>query len=236
MNNMLDRLFNRKKKVPVLISGLNSSLRELGSGIVVNGKITHVGNRSCQVFGRYIDFSENGMKWLGVDCVKDIPEMARLLYYWLDLRLNSTEIELLVPGISFPESRKRMEEGEESFLNWYWQNLLDRRDRRFGRIIELFARHSKTRRLMSFTRLRDFGLSRIIPPDDSRNDLPFIRITEDWEYEVHAHFGILDSTSDKRMCLGKGNADEAFELLIAYLPGNLGIARYCQTESSQPAA
>lgn len=215
---------------------LNDCLKSLGSDLRVEGRVVKSGNRSCQVFGRYIDFWENGMKWLGVDCVKDMEEMAQLLHYWLDLRMNSSEIERLVPGIQFPESRKKIEEGEESYLDWYWKNLMDRRDRRFGRIIELFARNQQTRKLMSFTRSRDFGFSRVIPPQGSRIDLPFIRITDDWEYEVHVHLGILDNDSNTRRCLGKGNADDAYQMVIACIPGNIGVAKYCYFEPESPAA
>lgn len=234
---MLGQLFKRAKKQPVLFTELNKELRALGSNIVVTDRMVTCGHRSCQVFGRYIDFWENGMRWMGVDNVQDIPQMATLLFYWLDLKLNSSDIEHLVPGISFPEGRKKIEAGEEQFLDWYWQNLIDRRDRRFGRIIELFASNPRTRKLMSFTRLRDFGLSRIIPPNEQRTDLPFVRINDNWEYEVHVHIGILDQESSPRKCLGKGNAEQAFEMVLAYLPGNVGVARYCDLQNgANPAA
>lgn len=233
---MLGSLFKKRQKPkPALHTGLNDALRALGSDITVAGREVRKGNRCCQVFGRYIDFRENGMNWLGVDCVESTSQMAELLYYWLDLRLNSTEIERLVPGIQFPEGRKKIEEGEETFLDWYWQNLMARGDRRFGSIIELFASNQKTRRLMSFTRIRDFGFSRIIPPNENRTDLPFIRITDDWEYEVHVHMGILDQEAGPRKCLGKGNARIAYELVLAYLPGNLGLARYCDLDADSAA-
>lgn len=220
-----------------MFTELNKCLHALGSNIVVQDRMVTVGSRSCQVFGRYIDFWENGMKWMGVDNVKDIKQMADLMFYWLDIKLNSSEIEHLVPGINFPESRKKIEAGEEQFLDWYWQNLMERRDRRFGPIIELFASNPRTRKLMSFTRLRDFGLSRIIPPNEQRTDLPFVRINDNWEYEVHVHIGILDQDAGPRKCLGKGNADQAFEMVLAYLPGNVGVARYYDLHNgANPAA
>jgi hypothetical protein len=231
---MLGQLFKRAKKQPVLFIELNKELRALGSRIVVADRMVTVGNRSCQVFGRYIDFWENGMKWLGVDGVKDIRQMAQLMICWLEKQMNSSAIEDQIPAIQFPESRKKMEAGEEQFLDWYWQNLIERRDRRFGRIIELFANNPRTRRLMSFTRLRDFGFSRIIPPHEQRTDLPFVRVNDNWEYEVHVHIGILDQESSPRKCLGKGNAEEAYQMVLDYLPGNIGTARYY--DSANPAA
>jgi|GEM_PF-2146482 hypothetical protein len=236
LGNMFGQIFKAKSKQGSPVVALNHCLEALGSPLRVEGRVVRSGNRQCQVFGRYIDFWENGMKWLGVDCVSDTHEMALLLHYWLDLRLNSTDIEHLVPGIQFPESRKKIEEGEESYLDWYWKNLISKKDRRFGRLIELFAVNQQTRKLMSFTRLRDFGFSRVIPPNGSRIDLPFIRVNDSWEYEVHVHLGIMDEHSGARRCIGKGNAEEACALILACLPQNIGVAKYCYLESESPAA
>jgi hypothetical protein len=236
----LARIINLGRKKDVPYAALNRELFAIGSAISVEGRRITIRNRSCQVFGRYIDFWENQMKWLGVDCVKDEREMAYLLHYWLELRLDSDEIERRIPGIEFPESRKKIEEGEASFLNWYWQNLLSRQDKRFGRLIELFASNERTRRLMSFTRLRDFMFSNRIPPKECGAPLPFVRITDNWEFEVHVNsFAIVDDEEDTvpRSVLGKGNADQVFELVLNYLPPSVGMARYeWLEEESSPAA
>ena len=225
---MLARIFNFRKKSDSPFSGINRSLESIGSEIRVHDREIAHRNRHCIVFGNYIDFWENGMKWLGVDEVHDDHVKAILLHFWLELRLNSEEIEKRVPGIEFPVSRKKIEEGEASFLDWYWKNLLSRGDRRFGRLIELFASNDRTRRLMSFTRLRDFAFSNRIPPKENNSILPFVRITDNFDYEVVIHMGIVDEDGETqpRRVVGKGNADQVYEMFLNYLPPNVGMARY----------
>ena len=223
---MLARLFNLKRNSDSPYASLNRELIAIGSDIRVDGRVVSIRNRQCKVFGRYIDFWENGMKWLGVDDIRDERVRAKLLHFWLERRLNSEEIEQLVPGIQFPESRKRIEEGEASFLEWYWQNLKLRQDRRFGRLIELFAGNERTRRLMSFTRLRDFAFSNRIPPHDTATVLPFVRLTDNFDFEVHLNIGIVDDEDKPRRVLGKGTADQVYEMVLNYLPPNIGMARY----------
>lgn len=232
---MLARIFNFNKKTTSPFDVLNQELKAIGSIIVVDDRQVQSRNRHCIVFGNYIDFWENGMRWLGVDNIADNRVKAILLHFWLELRLNSAEIEKRVPGIEFPLSRKKIEEGEASFLDWYWKNLLSRGDRRFGRLIELFAANDRTRRLMSFTRLRDFAFSNRIPPKDSRNALPFVRITDNFDYEVVISMGIVDEEGETqpRRVVGIGTAEEVYEMVLNYLPPNVGMARYeCEEESA----
>lgn len=236
---MLARLFKKKNITKTPHAGINLELRKLGASFEVNGRRIAVQNRSCQVFGRYIDFWENGMKWLGVDCVENDAQMAQLLYCWLDLRLNSAGVEQRVPGIIFPESRKKIEEGEESFLDWYWNNLRDKKDRRFGNLIDLFSKHERTRKLMSFTRLRDFVFSNRIPPLSQNTPFPIVRITDNADFEVHVNIGIVgdEGETHPRRIVGKGTADEVFEIVLSCIPDNIGIARYEWIEAeSTPAA
>ena len=225
---MLARLFNLKRTSVSPFSALNRELEAIGSEVRVHDRTISFRNRHCQVFGRYLDFWENGMKWLGVDDIRDERVRAIVIHFWLELRLNSEEIERRVPGIQFPESRKKIEEGEASFLDWYWKNLMKRGDRRFGKLIELFASNERTRNLMFFTRLRDFAFSNRIPPKDSSSMLPFVRITDDFDFEVHVNMGIVDDEDDAqpRRILGKGNAKQVFEMVLNYLPPNIGMARY----------
>jgi hypothetical protein len=225
---MLARIFNFRRKNTTPFSGINRELEAIGSGIRVNDRRVTLRNRHCIVFGNYIDFWENGMKWLGVDEVSDDRVKAILLHFWLELRLNSSEIESRVPGIHFPLSRKKIEEGEASFLDWYWQNLLKRGDRRFGRLIELFGANERTRKLMSFVRLRDFAFSNRIPPKESMMFLPFVRITDSFDYEVVISMGIVDEDGETqpRRVVGKGTAEQVYEMVLYYLPSNLPMARY----------
>lgn len=233
---MLRRIFDFVRKPRSPFEEINLELEKIGSCLKVSDKRVSLRNRHCIVFGNYIDFWENGMKWLGVDKVADPAIKAKLLHLWLERGTNSDEIEEAVPGIEFPISRKKIEEGEESYLNWYWQNLRARGDRRFGRLIDLFAANDRTRRLMSFVRTRDFAFSNRIPPHDVGPVLPFVRITDNWDYEVVVSFGILDEDADQlpRRVVGKGNADEAYEMILNYLPSNLGMARYqwCQEDAA----
>lgn len=225
---MLEKLFNFRRKPSSPYEALNRELEAIGSAIRVQGKLVSMRNRQCQVFGKYLDFWENGMKWLGVDLVENERVRAILLHFWLELRLNSDEIEARVPNIQFPLSRKKIEEGEASFLDWYWQNLMARGDRRFGRLIELFGSNERTRKLMSFTHRRDFAFSNRIPPKDGNSVLPFVRISDNFDYEVHVNIGIVDDdgNSQPRRILGRGNAEEVYEMVLNYLPPNIGMARY----------
>ncbi len=58
--------------------------------------------------------------------------------------------------------------------------------------------------------------------------LPFVRITDDFDFEVHVNMGIVDDEDDAqpRRILGKGNAKQVFEMVLNYLPPNIGMARY----------
>jgi hypothetical protein len=235
---MLERIFNRKKNPESPFTGINRELETIGSGIRLQERKVVLRNRYCTVFGNYIDFWENGMKWLGIDQVTEDRDKAILLHFWLELRLNSVEIESRVPGIQFPVSRKKIEEGEASFLDWYWQNLQSRGDRRFGRLIELFASNDRTRKLMSYTRLRDFAFSNRIPPGMIDSMLPFVRITDSFDYEVVVSFGIVDEEGETqpRRVVGTGTAEQVFEMVLKYLPHNIGMARYAYEETEESAA
>lgn len=190
-----------------------------------------------RVYGDFVDFWENGINWMGVQGVS-IPDQARLLYYWNELRLDSTEIEDRVDGIRFPIARKKIEQGEEAYLDWFWQQQIRKDDARFGQLIELLASHDRTCRLVSYIELRDLCLSRSIGEVNGvmLNDLPRIRITDEWEFEVRTPaMAVAEYNGEEpREFLGKGNAHEAFEIVLQNLPPDLGPAQY--QRSNHPAA
>ncbi|MEM7038263.1 MAG: hypothetical protein AAF570_14865, partial [Bacteroidota bacterium] len=183
------------------------------------------------------DFWENGIKWLGVDGIHDVKTRAKLIHAWCECCENSATIESMLPGISFPTSRKKIETGEISFLDWHWEHLRRKNDRRFGRLIDLFATNSRTRRLMSYFHLRDFGLSRNIGEVNGLlcRDLPCIRITDDWRYEVRVPaMKIVGREFDDAKPRYVGTAEEAFEAVLCLLPENVGTARYFRCDGCPP--
>ncbi|HHG83282.1 MAG TPA: hypothetical protein ENJ82_00915 [Bacteroidetes bacterium] len=237
---MLAQLFNRRKNITNLYVALNRELRLLGSTLVVSEKVVKKGNRHCRVFGKYVDFWENGLQWLGLDGVSSVRDRAKMLYYWIDCCYNSDEIEARIPGVTFPESRKKIENGEQVFLGWYWENLKRKKNNRFGELIDLFASHENTRGLMSYIEARDFGLCRNIGKVNGLElrDLPSIRIRDDWKYEVHlpniSVVNVDGEIGDGRNHVGVGTAREAFEIALRFLPTN-AKAQYYRCNGCPPA-
>lgn len=209
---------------------VNQELELLGSTLRVEGRWIVNKNRKSRIYGNYIDFWENGIKWLGVQGFDDPKDLARLAMCWNEFCMCSKEIEKEYPVISFPVARKKIEQGVAAYLDWYWETLVEKKDRRFHALINLCAANQKTRHLMSYVEWRDFGLCRSIGLVNGVNylDLPRVRITDDWEYEVrtpemaHAEY----SGHEPRQCLGKGDAEEAFRILLQNLPADLGPASY----------
>ncbi|MEM0998877.1 MAG: hypothetical protein AAGN35_17595 [Bacteroidota bacterium] len=180
------------------------------------------------------------MKWYGVSGVKVIHQ-ALLVDGWVGKCLSSEELEVLVPGLEFPVARKQIEMGERAFLSWYWENLRNRKDNRFGELIELFASHELTRNLMSYFESRDFGFSSNIGEVNGLviKNLPQIRITDDWQYEVHLpNMSLVDRdevTTDGTGYIGRGTAREVFELTLKLLPRDAGPAEYFRCNGCPPA-
>ena len=212
----------------------------MGSSLKLDGRRVTNKNRSSTVYLNYIDFYENGIKWLGIQGVSDTHEMAQLLICWNEKCMCSHEIEELFPEVAFPVARKMIEHGEEAYLNWFWKKLVEKRDKRFGPLIALCASNKRTRRLMSFVQLRDFGLSRSIGTINGveLNDLPRIRITDDWEFEVRTPSMAIQEYCGKqpREYIGRGNANQAFRLLLDLLPADCGTAYYQRGNGCCPPA
>lgn len=222
--------FWKKSKPKDSYENVNRELELLGSHLrVENGRVSNR-NRSSRIFLNFIDFRENGILWYGVQGVKNDRDMAVLIQMWNEDCKCSGEIEERFPEMKFPEGRKKIEEGEEAYLDWSWNKLVAKKDNRFGEFIELCAGNPKTRRLMSYIQLRDFGLSSYIGKVNGVEfyDLPRVRITDDWEYEVRSPEMAHNEYAGKkpRSCYGKGNAREAFWLLLRKLPPDAGPAKY----------
>ncbi len=207
---------------------LNKALERLGSSLRVENRKVCGKNRQSHVFLNYIDFWENGIKWLGIQGVACVDDMARLLICWNEKCMCSHEIEDEFPEIKFPEPRKKIEQGEKAYLDWFWEKLVNKKDKRFGPLIDLCASNEQTRQLMSYIQLRDFGLSRSIGKVNGveLKDLPRIRITDDWEYEVRwTGMAVQEYAGQPRQCIGRGTAREAFMILLDHLP-DCGPATY----------
>lgn len=186
----------------------------------------------------YVDFWENGIEWLGVDGITDVKVQARLIFEWCERCANSEKMEALMPDVQFPLSRKKIEAGEIEFLDWHWENLKTKHDNRFAKIIDLFSKNEKTRRLMSYFHLRDFGLCSNIGEINGlrRHDLPCIRITDDWRYEVHnPNMKVVGGEKTNNNACRAASAQHAFEEVLRLLPPNVGTAKYFRCDGCPPS-
>ncbi len=193
-----------------------------------------------QIYLDYIEFWENGIKWYGVKGVNSPHDMALMIHYWNERCMCSTKLEAEFPNLKFPVARKKIEQGEEAYLDWFWDNQCSKKDQRFAKLIDLCASHQITRRLVSFIQLRDFGFCRSIGTINGieLRDLPRIRITDNWDYEVRMPTQAYEEYAGytPREFLGKGNAQQAFQLLIESLPPNCSPATYQQGRGCCPPA
>ncbi len=228
---MVRNLFKRKKRAPGgSFQDVNRELALIGSKLRVEKRVAKNNNRETRTFLNYIEFWENGIKWYGVQGIESPRDMALLIHYWNDCCMCSRLIEEKFPALKFPEARKKIEEGEDAYLDWFWKKQCSKKDRRFAELIDLCAQHPVTRRLMTYIQLRDFGFSRSIGTVNgvALRDLPRVRITDDWDYEVRTHSQAVKEYAgvSPREYLGKGNAREAFNLLLQLFPPNCSPATY----------
>ena len=238
---MVRKLFFRKKRAPEdSFLEINRELELIGSELrVVNREVSNK-NRMTRTFLNYIEFWENGIKWYGVQGVKTPRDMAMLIFFWNERCMCSDEIERYYPSLKFPEARKKIEESEDAYLDWFWNKQCSKKDRRFAELIDLCSTHQVTRRLMAFIDLRDFGFSRSIGTVNgvALKDLPRVRITDDWDYEVRTPAQAAKELAGKtpREYLGKGDAKEAFRILLANFPDGCSPATYQRGRGCCPPA
>ncbi len=238
---MVRKLFFKKKRAPQdSFEEVNRELERIGSELrVVNRNVSNK-NRMTRIYLNYIEFWENGIKWYGVQGVKNSHDMALLIHFWNERCMCSSQIERQFPDLKFPVARKKIEESEDAYLDWFWDKQCSKKDRRFADLIELCASNPITRRLVSFIQLRDFGFSRSIGTMNGveLRDLPRVRITDEWEYEVRTPTHAYEEYAGRspREYLGKGNAFEAFRLLLQSFPPNCGPATYQRGRGCCPPA
>lgn len=234
-------MFFRKKRAPQdSFQEVNRELERIGSKLQVKDRNASSKNRMTRIFLNYIEFWENGIKWYGVQGVKNPHDMALLIHYWNECCMCSHQIEAEFPDLKFPVARKKIEQGEAAYLDWFWEKQCSKKDRRFAELIELCASNQVTRRLISYIQLRDFGFSRSIGTMNGveLRDLPRVRVTDEWEYEVRTPTQARAEYAGKspRDYLGKGNAEEAFRLLLQYFPPDCGPATYQRGRGCCPPA
>ena len=238
---MVRKLFFRKKRAPEdSFLEVNRELELIGSELrVVNREVSNK-NRMTRSFLNYIEFWENGIKWYGVQGVESPRDMAMLIFFWNERCMCSREIEKYYPSLKFPEARKKIEQSEDAYLDWFWNKQCSKKDRRFAELIDLCSENQVTRRLMSFIDLRDFGFSRSIGTVNgvALKDLPRVRITDDWEYEVRTPAQAAKELAGKtpREYLGKGDAQEAFQILLEHFPEGCSPATYQRGRGCCPPA
>ena len=238
---MVRKLFLRKKRAPEdSFLEVNRELELIGSELRVVSREVSNKNRMTRSFLNYIEFWENGIKWYGVQGVESPRDMAMLIYFWNECCMGSCEIEKYYPSLKFPEARKKIEESEDAYLDWFWNKQCSKKDRRFAELIELCSTNQVTRRLMTFIDLRDFGFSRSIGTVNgvALKDLPRVRITDDWEYEVRTPTQAAQELVGKtpREYIGKGDAKEAFRILLEHFPEGCSPATYQRGRGCCPPA
>ncbi len=238
---MFRKIFLRKKRVPSdSFREVNLELERMGSVLRIENRKVSNKNRMTRIYLNYIEFWENGIKWYGVQGVKSPHDMALMIHYWNDCCMCSHELEAQFPDLEFPVARKKIEQGEEAYLDWFWDKQCAKKDRRFAELIDLCASHDVTRRLVSFIQLRDFGFSRSIGTVGGveLRDLPRVRITDEWDYEVRTPAQAYQEYAGRtpRGYLGKGDATQAFQLLLQLLPPDCSPATYQRGRGCCPPA
>lgn len=177
-----------------------------------------------------MDFWENGMCWHS-QFLFNIDKVTLAAYLWNDLRVNSDEIEKQISEIKFPVQRKKIEISNQEYIKWHWQNSINNtkyKSKNEIELVKLLSQDNRVNKLMTFHQLWDLGLSRYIGEcgEVLKNDLLRATITDDniiVRTEKQAVTRIWDGTID---CIGQGNPEEAYKLIVDNLPSDIDWAEY----------
>ncbi len=222
---------------PEKVTSIQDGLLKLNTKLTVTESMfVKDKNRMSQFYTSFadgsisIDFWENGMCW-HCQFLFDTDKVSLAAYLWNDLRVNSDEIEKQISEIRFPVQRKKIEISNQEYIKWHWQNSVDNtkyKSKNEIELVRLLSQDNRVNKLMTFHQLLDLGLSRYIGEngDDLKNDLLRATITDDniiVRTEKQAVTNIWDGTID---CIGQGNPEEAYKLIVDNLPSDIDWAEY----------
>jgi hypothetical protein len=210
-----------------LANALQSAFREIGSSLTVSAldksidflafASVKLGSRFSQVYIAALerlflfDFWARGVM-LAQGQTPHLTEMARAIDRWVASRCTTSDLAADFKFVAIEKKAAGYERGEE--VEERWQSY--RESIGFPELetfVEAASRRLQLRQLFPYTSLNAFGFSRCTGYPFT-HDTPFVRPVQG-QYEVVSASGKV---------LGRGNADEAADLVVVNLPPNCGPA------------
>jgi len=216
---------------------ISQSLFNWGSSLVadgteVNGFMPYArvekGSRFSQIYiaaGQRLflfDFWSEGVMFGNASC-ENILDVARSIHAWIADKSSIKKMSALFKFFSPSESGKAHEAG--IYVEQQWQSLLEGwrvQEKSFGspdrtptRLIEAAMKRPELRQLFPFTSLISLCFSRT-------TGYPFTKDCPRIEPQGNDKYWVYAPTSFE--ILGKGNIEEALDILIKHLPPNCGAA------------
>jgi hypothetical protein len=211
-----------------LAHALQLGLREIGSALTVSELDKGInfvvyariesGSRFSQVYIAaeerlfLFDFWARGVM-LAQGRTQHLAEMARAIDRWVASSCSTADLAAAFPFVAVEQKAAAYERGEEVEERWrsYIKGI------GFPELVpfvEAASRRPELRQLFPYTSLNMFCFSRCTGYPFTR-DMPFVRPVEKSQYEVVSASGVV---------LGRGNGEEAAELVVANLPSGRGPA------------
>jgi hypothetical protein len=211
-----------------LTNALQTALRKIGSSLTVSdlGKgfnfvgYAHVelGPRFSQVFIAanerlfLFDFWARGVM-LAHGQTPHVAEMARAIDKWVASNCSTSGLAAAFNFVAIAEKAPAYERGEE--VEQRWQSYIESIGfPELVSLVEAASRRPQLRQLFPYTSLNSFCFSRCTGYPFTR-DTPFVRPLRKGQYEVVSPSGTV---------LGRGNAEQAADLVVMNLPSNCGAA------------
>jgi hypothetical protein len=211
---LADALQNALREIcsPLTVSELEKSIR-----FVVYARVES-GSRFSQVYIAaqerlfLFDFWARGVM-LAQGQTPHLTAMARAIDKWVQSDCSTTDLVAGFPFVAVEDKAAAYERGEEVEERWrsYMASI------GFPELVAFVAAASqrpKLRQLFPYTSLNMFCFSRCTGYPFTR-DTPYVRPLQQGQYEV---------VSRKGNVLGRGNAEEAADLVVANLPPGCALA------------
>lgn len=208
-------------------SALQSSLRDVGSSLTASELlgihfVVHAGVESGSRFSQvYIDDEERLFCFdfwargvmLATAGTPHLTDVARAIDMWVGSACATAELAAAFRFVTVAKHAAAYERGEE--VEQRWQSYMASSELPELMAFVAAASQRKTlRQLFPYTSLNIFCFSRCTGYPFTR-DTPFVRPVMNGQYEVVDPSGTV---------LGRGNGDDAAELVVAHLPHNCGPA------------
>jgi hypothetical protein len=211
-----------------LAKALQAALRQIGSTLTVSELDPGVnfvvysrvesGRRFSQIYIAaqqrlfLFDFWRRGVM-LAQGQTPDLSEVARVLDRWITSNCKTSELSAAFGFVRAEDKAAAYERGEE--VEDRWQTYIGGiHFPELVRFVEAACRRSELRQLFPYTSLNMFCFSRCTGYPFTR-DTPHVRPLPKAQYEVVSPAGNV---------LGRGNAEEAADLVVANLPAACGPA------------